>query len=412
MICLTAELVDGFQYQARLSTGETATFTLERISLEQDASAILRIGITTLTDEIPIVSRVFIFSPKSRKQITTLLQEVYPSSDWPTIVESIFADVANRIYRPVSAKKLNLETADEVSYVHFPLALANNAVVWYGPGSVGKSLLALAIGTAVQSDLDILGPVKKTNVLYVDWETDEHEIARRAKLIIRGLQDDVIGQPEPPLYMQARLPLRDMINHIVREVTLNEVGLVILDSAGPAAGGDILSPSDALRFFEAVRQLTSRAVAVIILTHVAKPERKADDARLPIGSIYFENYPRLTWELRSEQSDASSLAVAMYPRKSNVGKLDPIGFYISFSKESITIVRSDEPTQMLTESNATLKQMLLEILQEGPQSVKDLANTLGANTNQIRALLHRLKLKGVVQQLDGKWSLTDQVPPF
>jgi len=95
-----------------------------------------------------------------------------------------------------------------------------------------------------------------------------------------------------------------------------------------------------------------------------------------------------------------------------VGKLDPIGFYISFNKESITIVRSDEPTHILTEGNATLKQMLLESLQEGPQSVKDLATALGATTNQIRSLLHRLKLKGLVQQLDGKWSLTDEVPPF
>ncbi len=109
-------------------------------------------------------------------------------------------------------------------------------------------------------------------------------------------------------------------------VAEHDIELVILDSVGPACG-DIMAPDLIIRAFNAVRHITSyTGAAALLLGHTTKEDRKqGNQYRLPLGSIYFENLPRATWELRSEEGDSDVLEVGLFSRKSNLCGRNPSG---------------------------------------------------------------------------------------
>jgi len=252
----------------------------------------------------------------------------------------------------------------------------------------------------VESGIDFFGKVKPGRVMYLDWETGKDELNRRAYMMSRGMG---WKQMSCPIYVSCKLPLIQCVDNIVRKALENNVVLVIVDSAGPACGGDILSAEAALNLFQAVRQFTSRGIAVLLLTHVSKSERKDNGQRLPIGSVYFENYPRLTWEIRSEKVSQDNYVVSFFCRKSNVGYHPPAGFFMSFIDKSVMFTHTDVEERS---QEKTLVETIEEALTESPKTIQELASILTISTDVVRVTLHRMKQKGIVEKDgEGKWRL-------
>jgi hypothetical protein len=160
-----------------------------------------------------------------------------------------------------------------------PLILAHQPTIWFGDGSSAKSLLALAAGLAIQAgSADLLGitPTARRNVLLLDyeWEAWEH-LARMRKLV---------GEPMPDLvYRRCLAPLQDEVDVLLHLIAERDIGFVIIDSIGPACGGEPEVAAVALAFFAALRQL---GVGALCLAHTIK---NGSSEERPFGSTFWHN---------------------------------------------------------------------------------------------------------------------------
>src|SRR6185295_4279849 len=128
---------------------------------------------------------------------------------------------------------------------------AINTIVADGGG--GKSYLALAIATALvtgQFMIPRLRPLEQGPVLYMDFEWDVREHARRLWQITRGLGME--ERPKGISHLSFDKPLRKVhgVHEVVAEI---KPILIIVDSLGYALGGDITSQEPVSEAFQIIR---------------------------------------------------------------------------------------------------------------------------------------------------------------
>jgi alkylated DNA nucleotide flippase Atl1 len=357
---------------------------------------------------------------RSRSQIAKTLKERMPKDDldFERFVEEACRIVVEAEEDTQEAEQLLLDESEatEPAYLVWPCILERLPVIWYGPGASGKTYFAMYFSLLVQNGLSFMGrSIEKRNVLFLDYEVDKKEALRRFGFIARHLKEISGKDIALPFYRKCLLPLSDDVSEIAIEMEKNEIGLVVIDSAGMATGGDIIKPETAIAFFNALRKVCdSSEAASVILTHVTKSERRQDgQKRLPIGNVYFENLSRIAWELRTQEADENDLAVGFFNRKTNFDKKNPkFGLKMVFNG-SIAKVEAISAEDIESEEKTTEK-MILDRLKEGPMKIKDIAEELDIVSGTVRVNLSRAKKRGKVTSLErGLWGLAakDEEPP-
>lgn len=348
---------------------------------------------------------------RSRRELSRDLEGRLPrdSINWDQIVEESCRLILEREEQGTPAERLEPVVNVEVEYLLRPLLLDHLPVVWYAPGGSGKSLVGMYAALLVQNGLPFLGePTRQTNVLYLDWEVTREEAARRCTLIAGGLSRGIsAGDVRFPLYRRCMASIQDEASEIAKDIAKHKAGLVIVDSAGPACGGDVMSGELAIQLFNTLRKVTASTNATVcILTHTTKADRREENQRrLPIGSVYFENLPRATWEIRAQEpGDGQDLRIGIFPRKQNVARPSPVGLRLAFEREVI-VVENAEAEDVLTAQGAT-QALILQELAHGPVGVSELAEAVGGTRASIAVALSRLKKSGKVDNADrGVWTL-------
>lgn len=352
---------------------------------------------------------------RSRREVARTLEDRLPLSEpdpsWDYIMETACRLVLERAEAGSPAEVLTPSEGVDIDYLLNPLLLDRLPVVWYAPGGAGKSLLAMYAALLVHNGLSFRGePTRQRNALYLDFEVTREEAARRCTLFVNGLRHLLVGaELRMPLYRRCVGSILSEADGIARDIARHEVGLVIVDSAGPACGGDIMSAELAIQLFNTLRKVTaSTDAAALILTHTTKADRREEhERRLPIGSIYFENLARMTWEIRPQEgSDDRALTLGMFPRKCNMRRPEPLGFRLTFTRDALVV----EPAQAhdtLGEQGATRALVLAE-LERGPVRVADLIEAVGGAGPAVRMMLTRLSREGLVMSPErGVWALTE-----
>ncbi len=350
--------------------------------------------------------RFNVTSANSRKQTARYIAElvegsVFAKTDWAVLLEKFAQEVYKKIYEPKEALPLEpLEEHPEVPFLLYPLLPERVPVLLYAPGGVGKSLIALYIAILLQSGYDLhYNKRDPVNVLYVDWELDRELMNIRFNQIV----PEELEEKKAPLYMQATHTLADEIADILVHVREKDVKLVILDSAGMAIGGDINDATAVIRFYQEVRKITEMGATVLILTHVAKSQKSQDDETTPIGSAFFEYLARMTWELKYWKHPAfeSAYVHALYNRKSNFGKKDPVAFRVRWRDGLAFIELTDVETEGAITGVTQADTVLMALRENGPLSLNDLAQITGINKQSLKVLLSRMKREGLLQN-DGQ----------
>lgn len=285
--------------------------------------------------------------------------------------------------------------------------------VFHGDGASTKSLTSLAAALAVTTGYEI-GPFvpasSPCDVMVLDWETTKEEQAERLARICAGH-----GLPQRPSihYRPMWRPLVDEIDVVRQEVQERKVGLVLVDSIGPAIGGE-MDAEHTIPFYNALRAL-GPSVTRIVVSHISKEDsRKESGVGDPFGSIFVKNLARSVWAvIRADGVDDCLAEVGLFHKKVNRGpKQKPVGVRVRFddptgpiSLERISIMDSPDLIQ-----HSTAGDRLYAALRDGVKSTSELVEETGMSKPTILRTLQRRrdefgKWGGGGRGNEAKWGL-------
>jgi len=347
-----------------------------------------------------------LLSARSKKDLVRELHDRYPlpEEQWTEMVEQLCTITLDNHRTGKPAREVwpvpQDEPIPEPEMLIKPMIYQNKPTLVFGEGSAGKSYLALTMAILVQlpfEDNHLWLHPKRTHALYLDYESDEADFQRRLTLLQRGL-----GLPEfPILYRECELPLLDDIDHLEQIVAEEEIGFVVIDSLGVAAGGtDLNNAATATAFYSALRRLK---VTSFIITHTSKDETKKASA---FGSVYFTNLARSVFAVQKHQEQgANEIAIDLVHVKNNQGPLLPHqAFKIEFYPEKTTITRIEPENVPEFLEKMSLKTKIAHLLkEEGKMKPKDIAETLDVSETTVRATLYRYK--NVFIKMDKEWGV-------
>lgn len=277
----------------------------------------------------------------------------------------------------------------------------------YGPGGVGKGIIATAICVCIETGYSFAGlSVAKGRALYLDWEDDVDEFDGRIKMVARGLGI------EPPeiAYRAMRSTLRSQLHRIASYVQEHGITLVVVDSVELASGtaGDRGNYEElAKSFFLALRQIGQ--VTVLMIDHVSDAARQnKGEVNKAYGSVFKGNWVRNAWEVKKDQeAGALKSAIGLYHYKTNSGPLyRPIGMLLDFSAPGSVAISREDVSESDTLSKALPKhEQVARLLRFGPLSQHDICQQVdGLTEAYLRSDLARRKDR--FQRLpNGLWAL-------
>ncbi|MEY4761803.1 MAG: hypothetical protein RLZZ200_1659 [Pseudomonadota bacterium] len=272
-------------------------------------------------------------------------------------------------------------------------------------GGVGKSMLGSMLGVSIATGLPVgpFDPLDKGGVLYIDWENDAKMHERRLTRLCMGLGIDAF--PDNLIHYSAATSLLSAESELM-ELAVNEgVILVIIDSIGPAADGDLNKSDVATAFIQAAKRLPGTKIAI---GHVSKSQLQGGNERLgPTGHAMFWNGLQAVYDLKATDPDMrGSMTFTLFHNKSNLlEKMPrPLGVHVTF----------DDPAGAITPSNVTVRgdqpegagmrlgQRVYDYLKHrGRSSAKEIAETLNEKEATVAAELRRMRQNNEVVALGG-----------
>jgi len=301
-----------------------------------------------------------------------------------------------------------------IPYLLRPIVPAYEPTVIFGLPKALKSYLAqylvclISLGKSDES-LKLISEKAPVNCLYLDWEDSTDRLRLRFSRLQRGQGLD----KKSIYYQQCSRSLADDVDRLQGLIIKHDIGFIVVDSLGPACGGDPNSAESAISFFNALRSLRTSS---LITAHQAK---NTTGHATPFGSIFFQALGRSVWEMIGHQEEGSSEAEGgLFHRWSNVSRLEPpMGFKFTFDDEAGTTIIQPQAVGTIpgVQENVSLSGQIYQLLNEGgAMTVREVADELGHGAESIRITLKRMRdSKRVVHLDDKKWGiLTTQEASF
>ena len=392
----------GTTYVVRWDEG--VTIRLERIYEHRDYQVDAEVTISDEQELSPhLLGPVRTSITKTWRSVIADLDRVSERGDWRQRLTQATVLVLERYRAGVPIVALGAMSK--------PAAIAEvlPGIVWeslptlvYGAGGIGKSQMALAWASALHTGTQVGGlQATQGNVLFLDWETSDRMTWHRNHGLLRasGVEPGPWPDPDRPesgrtgmvFYRFMSGPIWDSVEFLKAEIARLGIRTVVIDSAGPACGGEPESAAPTLKFFDALRDMSDPAnpVQSIILAHVTHEARKGGHSS-PFGSVYWLNLPRNVFELavsagqRQNHSD-----YALHHRKSNTGSLRrPIGFRLTWSDGACSIDTLDIRRNAKLVAGLPLgERVSIAISENGAMSTADLAELLDAPTRSLSSTL-------------------------
>jgi len=276
----------------------------------------------------------------------------------------------------------------------------------YSSGGMGKSTFGVTMLTMIQGGTGIpdVFNVVKGNCLVLDYEASWSETYRRSADAVRAYE---LSDDSMVWYRFMSAPLAHEADLVRRQIDELDIDVVLIDSAGPACGGEPESSTATLQYFAALRSLSSltHPVTTVTLAHVTKNHNQEG----PFGSVYWTNLPRDTFELKSHRpKDSTYLDCALHHVKTNIGTLrGPLGFRMTWDgSRGLFLDGLDiKAHATLSEDLGLMERAEIFIEMEGPKTTEELMEKLSAkNKNSLRSMLSRSKM---FASEDEKWILSN-----
>jgi hypothetical protein len=299
-------------------------------------------------------------------------------------------------------------------YLLKDLVLAAYVTLLYGDGGVAKSLLALALAVAVAGDSEEwLGhEVESCPVLYVDFELDTEEQARRVHQLCRGQGIDT--PPEGLLYMSALgHPAREAFASALAACKNHSIGLMVVDSLGLALQGDAEAARDVIGFFQkSIEPFRTEGIAVLIIDHQSRLQAgQSYQSKGAFGSVFKTNLARSVIQVEATERGDGTLKVILRQKKHNFGPLaEPFGVKLSFSEDSVSLgVVNLEAAELAEEATLNATERVKLALEDGPAYPWEIAEHTGLAMKTVKNALTGLRKQEVVEPTGEVENRTEQV---
>jgi len=293
--------------------------------------------------EVYVEARVNLLSQRALKDVAQFCDLNLTGFPWGTIVVQASKKVRDKHEEGNAVVNLKTQTiSDELQYHVDPFLIYNQHNLIYGDGGLGKSWFAVYMATLVTTGLPhgkLQG--KKSNVLYLDYEVDQQDMTNRFIALCEG-----IGVTEIPNFYYRKQFIsvskdEDRLRDIVAEY---DIGLVIVDSAAAACGGEPENASVATSYWNS---LSSLECTTLTIAHVSKSEASERGTSTPYGSVFWRNMPRNAWEIRKNNtSNKLETHFGLTQTKINSGGGDrPRNFKFIFDNpklaNSVSVIETD-----------------------------------------------------------------------
>jgi hypothetical protein len=302
---------------------------------------------------------------------------------------------------PRAAAFRELAEPEERRYQVAGLVPASYPTMIFGDGGSAKSLLAMSLGTAIATGAAWLGhKVMKASVLYLDFELDESEQSRRARQVARGA-----GLEEPPAdfyYLSALgYPVRDAFRAAYAECRARGIGMLILDSLGPALEGDAEASRDVIGFYSRVMEpFRALGTGVFMVDHQAKLQAgERYQSKRAFGSVFKTNLARSVVQVEARDREEGRLAATLRQTKHNFGyRADPFGVVVEFSDEAITVSPEKlDPADLAEEGTLNSTDRVRLALEEGPAYPTQIAEATSLAVKTVKNVLTKMRKAGEVE---------------
>jgi len=346
-------------------------------------------------------------SDRTRNQLAKSLLIKNSKVPWADMVDQLCFGVQDRARKGEPVQEL--QTSGDIKppeYLLNPLIIKNYPNVIFGDPSSSKSTLAVILTQVLMLPWDdnpmgLIAPDRSIKVLYLDWETDADTIRWQTTMLQRGMDAGVLFVS----YRQCSQPLASDIEQIKMRISETEAEVVIIDSLGLAAGGELKETQPALGFFSSLRELK---VTSLILAHNSKD--RESKTRSIYGNQYYTAQARNVWEVRKNQdTDSSEMDIVLFHRKPPpfAGLHKSLGFKIVFDNEAGVMNISPSDPKRVAEflEQMGTKQRILELLKEGSLTNDEIKDSLDISRSNTDQTLKRLKDKELIVKVGNKWGI-------
>ena len=324
--------------------------------------------------------------------------------DWGDIINQLSYIVMERSREGEPVREL--WTYDDMPAPEFflkPLLYKGLPTIIFGEKAVCKSTIGLLVYTSLilpwqDNPMGWEVPDRSIKVLYADYEVD-YEIAQYN---IKQIQSGMGLADFPLYYRRCSLPLADDIEQLHYHMSRLNAEVLIVDSLGPAVGGDLKDPGQALKFTSMLRQLRC---ATLIIGQTSKD--KETKTKSTFGSVFFEYYARNIFEIKKVQEEGdASLDIAIYNTYHNLGKKFPAkGYHLDFDNgtqiEQQAITVRELVARMGTQAE------ILDLLKDNQaMTTMDIMEELEIKRGAADMALKRLKEKGKIKKVGLEWILS------
>lgn len=333
----------------------------------------------------------------TRKQLASTLSDML-AIDWLPIIEYACNKFAAAFRDGEPAYNMaDVEMPESLGMRVAPLLQEKCPTIFFGEGDSLKSYFATYLAVITRLGYPAAGLMPEPgNVLFLDYEDERDSFWKRLNMITAGLGEAI---PDGIIHRKMVMPLEKEISAITKFVRDLNIELLIIDSAAPASS----MPEEAdsvINYFNSLRSLN---VTSLTIAHDTKATQGV--GQYPFGSVFWRNMARSLFFVKADHDD-DSVAISLRHTKANNGKRLPLlAWEWHFDQDAVHVSTATPSDYVELSKGLGLRERLSEILNQ-PQSVRDIAEELGADQGSIRKTLNRGEKKGTFQRQGDLWAKT------